>query len=185
MHGRHRPCPHCVRCSPSPIFSPSLLWPSGWMDQDGTWQGGGPWSRPHCGRWGPSSFPKKDIAPNFRSIAIVVKRHGCIKMPLGMEIGLSPGDFVLDGGPAPLPKGGGSPNFRFMSIVAKRAGWIKVPLGTEVGLGPDDIVLDGDSAAPRKWHSSPHLFGACLLWPRSPISATAELFFVLFIHCRM
>jgi len=68
----------------------------------------------------PAPFPKKDIAPNFRSIAIVVKRHGCIKMPLGMEIGLSPGDFVLDGGPAPLPKGGGRPNFRFMSIVAKR-----------------------------------------------------------------
>jgi len=25
-------------------------------------------------------------------------------MPLGMEVGLSPGDFVLDGDPAPLPK---------------------------------------------------------------------------------
>jgi len=27
---------------------------------------------------------------------------GCTKMPLGMELGLSPGDFVLDGNPAPL-----------------------------------------------------------------------------------
>jgi len=27
-----------------------------------------------------------------------------IKMSLGMEVGLSPGDFVLDGDPAPLPK---------------------------------------------------------------------------------
>jgi len=34
---------------------------------------------------------------------------GCIKMPLGMEVGLSPGDFVLDGDPATLPKGGRSP----------------------------------------------------------------------------
>jgi len=25
----------------------------------------------------------------------------CIKMPLGMKVGLSPGDFVLDGNPAP------------------------------------------------------------------------------------
>ena len=25
----------------------------------------------------------------------------CIKMPLGMEVGLSPGDFVLAGDPAP------------------------------------------------------------------------------------
>ena len=28
---------------------------------------------------------------------------GWIKMPLGMELGLSPGDFVLDGNPALLP----------------------------------------------------------------------------------
>jgi len=28
---------------------------------------------------------------------------GSIKMPLGMEEGLGPGDFVLDGDPAPLP----------------------------------------------------------------------------------
>ena len=32
-------------------------------------------------------------------------------MPLGMEVGLSLGEFVLDGDPAPLPKrgGGGTP----------------------------------------------------------------------------
>ena len=28
-------------------------------------------------------------------------------MSLDMEVGLSPGEFVLDGDPAPLPKGGG------------------------------------------------------------------------------
>jgi len=32
-----------------------------------------------------------------------------IKMPLGMELGLGPGDFVLDGDPAPLPKKGTKP----------------------------------------------------------------------------
>jgi len=31
-------------------------------------------------------------------------------MPLGMEVGLGPGDFVLDGDPAPL-------NFRHMFII--------------------------------------------------------------------
>ena len=30
-----------------------------------------------------------------------------IKMPLGMEVGLGPGDFVLDGDPAPPPQKGG------------------------------------------------------------------------------
>jgi len=31
---------------------------------------------------------------------------GWIKMPLGMEVGLGPGDFLSDGDPAPLPKKG-------------------------------------------------------------------------------
>jgi len=30
-------------------------------------------------------------------------------------------------------------------------------------------------SAPRKGHSTPPPLGPCLLWPRSPISATAEL----------
>jgi len=33
-----------------------------------------------------------------------------MKLVLGMEVGLSPGDFVLDGDPAPSPKGGLSPS---------------------------------------------------------------------------
>ena len=31
-------------------------------------------------------------------------------MPLGVEVGLGPGDFVLDGDPAPPKKGGTAPN---------------------------------------------------------------------------
>jgi len=54
------------------------------------------------------------------------------------------------------------------------AGWMKTPLGTEVDLGPGHIVLDG-VPAPTKGAQQPPIFGPCLLWPRSPISATAEL----------
>jgi len=58
-------------------------------------------------------------------------------------VGLSPGDFVLDGDPVPLPKKGQSPpNFRPMFIVAKR---LDGSLGTKVGLNPGDCMLDGDS----------------------------------------
>jgi len=42
-------------------------------------------------------------------------------MPLGMKVGLGPGD-VLDGDPTP-PKRGTAPTFRPMSVVAKR-GWM-------------------------------------------------------------
>jgi len=34
---------------------------------------------------------------------------GWITMPLGMEVGLSPGNFVLDGDPAPFPPKGAEP----------------------------------------------------------------------------
>jgi len=62
---------------------------------------------------------------------------GWIKMPLGMEVGLGPGDFVLDGDPAPLPKNGVEPPPQFSAHVycGQIAGWIKMALGTEVGLG--------------------------------------------------
>ena len=36
---------------------------------------------------------------------------GRIKMPLGMEVGLGPGDFVLDGDPVPHKKGAQPPIF--------------------------------------------------------------------------
>jgi len=41
-------------------------------------------------------------------------------MPLGMEVGLGPGDVVLDGDPvSPTERGTTAPTFRLMSIVAK------------------------------------------------------------------
>jgi len=63
--------------APSPIFGPCLLWPNGWMDQDGTWHGGGPWSRHVVLDGEPARLPKKGgRAPNFRPIFIVAKRLG-------------------------------------------------------------------------------------------------------------
>ena len=73
-------------------------------------------------------------------------------MTLGMEVGLSPGDFVLDGDPPPpLPKkeaepGGRAPQFSAHAYCGQKAGWIKVALGTEIGLGPVRIVLNGSAA---------------------------------------
>jgi len=86
-------------------------------------------------------------------------------MPLGMEVGLSPGDFVLYGDPAPSPKRGGALQFSAHVYCGQTAAWIKMPLGMEVGLGLRDIVLGGDSApSPLKGHIPP-IFGQCLLWP--------------------
>jgi len=97
-------------------------------------------------------------------------------MPLGTEVGLGLRDIVFDVDPAtPRKKGTPGPT-QFLAHVycGQMAGWIKTPLGTEVNLGPGHTVLDG-VPAPAKGAQQPPLFGPCLLWPRSPISATAEL----------
>jgi len=80
-------------------------------------------------------------------------------MVLGMEVGLSSGDFVLDGDPAPPPlKGDGAPKFSAHGYCGQMAGCIKTPLGTEVGLGLSDIVLDGDRASPPQKGAEPPKF---------------------------
>jgi len=58
-----------------------------------------------------------------------------------------------------------------------------MPLDTEVDVSPGHFVLDwldGDPASPfpRERGTAAPLFGSCLLWPRSPTSATAELFYL-------
>jgi len=69
-------------------------------------------------------------------------------MPLGMELGLIPGDFVLDLDPAPLPEKGQSPPAQFSAHVycGQTAAWINIPLGRDADLGLRDIVLGGDPA---------------------------------------
>ena len=91
-----------------------------------------------------------------------------IKMPLGMEVALGTGDFVLDGDPVPP----GAPQFSAQVYRGKTAGWIKMVLGTEVGLSPGHIVLDGDPA-PLKMGAAPPLFGPCLLWENGWIDQDA------------
>jgi len=135
---------------------------------------------PHCARWGPSSPPQKGgQSPQFSAHLYCGQTAGCIKMPLGMEVGLSPGDSVLDGDPAPYSKRGGAPQFSAHVYCGQTAAWMTMPLGMEIELSLCHIVLDGGSQLPRKGHSSRPLFGPCLLWPRSSISATSELLFYL------
>ena len=103
-----------------PIFSPFLLWPNGWMNQDATWYGRRPRPRLHCARWGPS-LPRKKWAQPHQLLAHVCcgQTAVCIRIPFGTEVSLSLGDIVLDGTQRPSLKGH-TPNFRPMSIVAKR-----------------------------------------------------------------
>jgi len=72
-------------------------------------------------------------------------------MPLGTEVGFSPGDTVLDRDPAPPSAKGGGPQFSAHVHWGETAGWIKMALCMEAGIGPRHIVLDGDAAPlPKK-----------------------------------
>jgi len=84
-----------------------------------------------------------------------------MKLVLGMEVGLSPGDSVLDGDPTPSSPKGAEPPPQFSAnfYCGQRAGCIKMPLCVDVGLSPGDFVLDGDPVPLPKRGCSPQIFG--------------------------
>jgi len=100
-------------------------------------------------------------------------------MPLGTEVNLGPGDVALDGVAAPALKGGLLILVKFFPCLLWLNGWMDEDAtwyGSRPRLRPH-CVRWGPSS-PGKGHSSPPpLFGLCLLWPLSPISATAELLY--------
>ena len=117
---------------PPPIFGPFLLWPRplsvvakgldrlrchGWMHRDATWYGGRPQTRRLCVRWGPSPCPKRSGAPHFSAHVYCGQTAGWMKTPLGREVDLGPGHFVLDGFPAIGERGTAVPSFRPMPVV--------------------------------------------------------------------
>ena len=107
-------------------------------------------------------FPKGEgRSPKFSAHDYCGQLAGWMKLVLGMEVGLSPGDFVLDGDPVPFPQKGRSPlpTFSAHLYCDETAACIKMPLGMELGLGPGDFVLDGEPVAPSPkggWADSPN-----------------------------
>jgi len=65
----------------------------------------------------------ENVPPHFSARVYYGQTAGWIRIPLGTEVDLGPGDIVLDGDPAaPTEKGTAAPStFRPMSSVAKRS----------------------------------------------------------------
>ena len=76
----------------------------------------------------PPPLPKGH-SPQFSAQICCGPMAEWIKMPLGMKVGLGPGDFVLDGDPAPLPQTGTDPQFSAHICGGQMAAWIKMSLG--------------------------------------------------------
>jgi len=71
--------------------------------------------RRHCVRWGPAPpFPQKGYSPQFLADVYCDQTVRCIRMLLGTEVGLGPGDnrdIVLDGDALPPDRGTPPPQF--------------------------------------------------------------------------
>ena len=63
-------------------------------------------------------------APKFSAGVYCGQTAAIINMVHGMEVDLSPGDFVLDGDPAPSPKRGCSPSKIFGQFLLWLNGWM-------------------------------------------------------------
>jgi len=147
------PAPLPKRRRSPPIFSPCLLWPNGWMDQDGTWHGGRPWSCPHCARWRHSCPPpKRGQSPPIFGPSLLWP-NGCMDQDATWYGGRPrPTQHCVRCGPSyPQEKGHTHP-YPILAHVycGQMVGWMKTPLSTAVDLGPGHIVLDGVPASSRE-----------------------------------
>ena len=55
-------------------------------------------------------------------------------MPLGMDVGLGPGDFAFDGAQLPQKKAHAPHPFFGLCVLCQTVGWIKMPLGMEINV---------------------------------------------------
>ena len=72
-----------------------------------------------------------------------------MKLVLGMEVGFSPSDNVLDGDPAPLPQKGAEPPPQFSGWMYQDATWYggrPQPRGLCVRWGPSPLPQKGGGA---------------------------------------
>jgi len=166
MGNHSSPSPHPQKGDTAHVYRGQTA--GSWMDQDGTCQGGGPRSRPQCARWAHSYLylPKKGTELlQYSAHVYCGQTAGWIKMTLSMEVGINPGDSVLDGDPAPASKKGAEPH-NFDPCLLWPNGWMDHD-ATWYGGRPQPrrhCVRWGHSSPPLKGHN-PQIFGQCPLWP--------------------
>ena len=68
-------------------------------------------------------------------------------MPLGMKVGLGPGDFVLDGDPVSLPKKGAEPPI-FGPCLLGPNGWMHQDASAQATLMATVATIDMGAAVP-------------------------------------
>ena len=88
---------------------------------------------------------RRQSPPQFSAHFNCGQTAGWIKMPtLDIEVGLGPGDFVLDGATPPQKEAEPGPPIFSPCLLWSNGCMDQDALGREMGLGLRDIVLDGD-----------------------------------------
>jgi len=106
--------------------------------------------------------------------AVCGQTAGWIKMPLGMELGVGPGDCMFDGDPAPIIIKGIAPNFCPCLLWPNT--WMDQDV-TWYGGKPQPCrrrcVRWGRSSPKTLKGAQAPVFGSCLLWPNSSMDEDA------------
>jgi len=120
----------------------------------------------------------KGHSPQFSVPVCCGQTAGWIKMPLGREVGLGPGDIVLDGNPVRLlQKGHSRPHtFQPMSLwpnssMDQDATWYRGRPWPR----PHCVRWKPSSPPPNKGGTA-QIFGPCLLWPNGLMDQNATLY---------
>ena len=123
----------------------------------------------------PSPKRGRSPPPKFSAHVYCVKTAGWIKTVLGVEVGLSPGDFVLDGDPAPSQKGGSAPSPIFGALLLFPNGWMHQDATWYGGRPqPRGLCVRWEPIPPKRGRSPSRIFGPCpcgqtAAWMKMPL----------------
>jgi len=127
-------------------------------------------------------LPLGGTAPNFRPMSVVAKRLDGLRCHLVWRLASAQATLCLMGTHLPQKKGTSPPYFWPMFIVPN--GWMDQDATWYRGKPrPRRCCVRRGPSSPARGAQQPPLFGPCVLWPRSPILATAELLFTLLYDC--
>jgi len=166
-------------CSPSSIFGPFLLWPNGWMHLDATWYGCRPQPRGLCVRWRTSHpCPTRGGAPKFLA-HVYCGQNDWMDQDVTWYGGRPPlTRHCVRCGPSYAQRKGHTHSHAIFGLyLLWPNGWMDEDATWYRSRPRPRPHCTRRVPAPVKGAQHPALFGHYLLWPRLPISATAELLF--------
>jgi len=118
--------------------------------------------------------PKKEAEPPPTPKFSTHFYCGCISMPLGMEVGFSPGDFVLDGDRTPSPQRGGVPSIFGPCLLWPNGCMDQHATWYRGRPWPTRRCIRCRPSFPSPKGVQPPIFGLCLLWPNGWMDQDAQ-----------